>query len=298
MDEQVQKLKDNVSLTFKDILEYELFTLGHYSLSVYELLAAILAIVFGWLVSRTIKSLIYKSEKFDLAKKFAFSQIIHYIIVIFTLFMAMKALGINISPLLLGSGAILVGIGLGLQNLFLDFISGVIILLDRSVKVGDVIDVHNTIGQVMEIRMRTTTVLTRENKNIIFPNSILTKERLINFSHSDDVVRFVIEVGVHYDTDINLAEKLMLETIEEHPDVIQTEKATVFLENFGESSLDLKLFYYSRNLFSAPAVRSEIRRKILDKFREHNINIPFPIRTLDFPKEFFESQNANVQNKL
>ena len=146
MDEQVQKLKDNVSLTFKDILEYELFTLGHYSLSVYELLAAILAIVFGWLVSRTIKSLIYKSEKFDLAKKFAFSQIIHYIIVIFTLFMAMKALGINISPLLLGSGAILVGIGLGLQNLFLDFISGVIILLDRSVKVGDVIDVHNTIG--------------------------------------------------------------------------------------------------------------------------------------------------------
>ena len=298
MDEQVQKLKDNVSLTFKDILEYELFTLGHYSLSVYELLAAILAIVFGWLVSRTIKSLIYKSEKFDLAKKFAFSQIIHYIIVIFTLFMAMKALGINISPLLLGSGAILVGIGLGLQNLFLDFISGVIILLDRSVKVGDVIDVHNTIGQVMEIRMRTTTVLTRENKNIIFPNSILTKERLINFSHSDDVVRFVIEVGVHYDTDINLAEKLMLEAIEEHPDVIQTEKATVFLENFGESSLDRKLFYYSRNLCSAPAVRSEIRRKILDKFREHNINIPFPIRTLDFPKEFFESQNANVQNKL
>lgn len=297
MNNQVQQIKDNVSLTFKDILEYDLITLGKYSLSVFELLAAILAIVIGLIISRTVRSLIYKSEKFDLAKKFALSQIIHYIIVIATLFIALKALGINISPLLVGSGAILVGIGLGLQNLFLDFISGIIILLDRSVKVGDVIDIDSTIGQVMEIKMRTTTVLTRENKNIIFPNSILTKERLVNFSHLDDMVRFEIEVGVHYDTDINLAEKLMIEAANEHPDVIHSRKPTVFLEDFGESSLDLKLHFYSKNLFSAPAVRSEIRRSILKKFRENNINIPFPITTLDFPKGLLENKNINIQNR-
>ena len=98
-----------------------------------------------------VKKLIYKSSKIDVGKKFAFSQIFHYVIIIISFFLMMKSLGVNISPILVGSGALLVGVGLGLQGLFLDFVSGVIILFDRTVKVGDIVDLDGNIGEVQEI---------------------------------------------------------------------------------------------------------------------------------------------------
>lgn len=295
MEEGVKKISQDVGYTFKEILEYEIFTLGNYTLSVYEILAAVLVIFIGWLVSKTVKSFIYRSDNIELSKKFAFSKMLYYVIFIITFFMAIKILGVNISPLLLGSGAILVGIGLGLQNLFLDFISGVIILLDGTVKVGDVVDVDGTIGQVEEIQMRTTTILTRDNKHMIFPNAMLTKDKLINFSHGNDIVRFEIMVGIHYDSDVNLAESLMKAAVLEHKDVIKDEayKPIVRLENFGDSSLDLLMLYYSRNLFGQPIIRSEIRHSILKKFRENGIIIPYPTRTLEISNPNNETRKAN-----
>lgn len=276
--------KDNITLGLKDILEYQIFSLGKYHLSLYEILFALFLTLIGWFSIKILKNLIYKSEKIDISKKFAISQIMKYVIIIMTFFFIMKSLGVNVSPLLVGSGAVLVGIGLGLQNLILDFISGIIILVDRTIKVGDVIDIDGTIGQVLEITMRTTTILTRDGKHIIFPNSTLTKSKLTNFSHDNDVVRFEISVGVHYDTDIDLAEKLLIKAALEHEHVLHQEpyQPLVRLENFGDSALDLKLFYNSRNLFRQPKIQSDIRKNILKKFREHQINIPYPIRTLDF----------------
>ena len=295
MDEKVQKISENFNPTLKDLLEYNLFTLGKYTLSVYEILAAILIIVFGIFISRMVKKLIYRSQKIDLGKKFAFSQIFHYVIIIFSFFLMMKSLGVNISPILVGSGALLVGVGLGLQSLFLDFVSGVIILFDRTVKVGDIVDIDGNIGEVSDIRMRTTAILTRDNKDMIFPNSLLTKDKLINFSHNDNIVRFQVEVGVHYDSDIELVERLMIESTKEVEDISHSKEPFVFLESFGDSCLDLTLYYYSRNLFSAPRIRNEVRRNILKKFRENGIDIPYPIRTLEFRKE--ENQNEMPTEK-
>ncbi|USL96386.1 mechanosensitive ion channel [Riemerella anatipestifer] len=285
MRENVNQITDDVNLTLKQILEYEIFSLGKYSLSVYEIAAAVIVILIGILIVKVTRKVIYRSDRLDLGKKFAFSQILQYAIFIITFFIAMKALGINISPLLVGSGAILVGIGLGLQNLFLDFISGVIILVDRTIKVGDVIDIDGIVGRVDQIHMRTTSIITRDNKSMIFPNSVLTKEKLINFSHTDEMVRFDIEVGVHYDTDIDLATRILMEAAMENDFVFKNElyQPVVRLENFGDSSLDLKLFYFSKELFRAPQTKNEIRRLILAKFRENGIVIPYPIRTVEFP---------------
>ncbi|WKS95200.1 mechanosensitive ion channel family protein [Riemerella columbina] len=290
MKENVDKITDDVSLTFKQILEYEIFSLGKYSLSVYEIAAAAIIALIGFFIAKMVKKLIYKTDRLDLGKKFAFSQIIQYIVFIITFFVVMKSLGINISPLLVGSGAILVGVGLGLQNLFLDFISGVIILIDRTIKVGDVIDIGGVVGRVEQIHMRTTSVMTRDHKSMIFPNSVLTKEKLINFSHADDMVRFEIEVGVHYDTDIDLATQLLIEAALENDFVVKEEtyQPLVRLENFGDSALELKLFYFSVHLFRAPQTRNEIRRSILKKFREKGINIPYPIRTLELGQDLAE----------
>ena len=298
MKDDVKKLTNEVSITFKDILEYKIFTLGKYSLTVYEIAAALIFILLGYFAVLLVKKLIYRSEKLDLGKKFAFTQILKYIILIITFFIVMRTIGVNISPLLVGSGAILVGIGLGLQNLFLDFISGIIILLDRTVRVGDVVDVDGTVGQVQEIQMRTTTVLTRDNKNIIFPISMLTKDRLINFSHNDSNAVFDIEVGVHYDTDIDFAEKLMMEAALQHDDVMKEPAPVVRLEEFADSALVLKMFYTSENLFRSPRVKSDIRKGILKKFRENQINIPYPIRTLEIPMNFSENEeNKNASPK-
>lgn len=290
MNDEVKNIKENVSVTFKEILEYQIFSLGKYNLTVYEVLGALIIIILGFFISKFARRFIYKSEKLDFGKKFAFAQILHYLIVIIIFFLAMKMLGVNISPLLVGSGAILVGIGLGLQNLFLDFISGVIILFDRTIQAGDIIDVDGTIGKVQEIKMRTTTVLTRDNKNIIFPNSILTKDKLVNFSHNDEIVSFDINVGVHYDSDLDLVEKLMKEAALEHEEVLNDPPPVVRLENFGDSSLDMKMYYNSKNLFKQPSIRSGIRKAVLKKFRENNVNIPYPIRTLDMPKDTFSDK--------
>lgn len=298
MKDNVDKITEDVSLTFKQILEYEIFSLGKYSLNVYEIAAALIVILLGILFARVIRKLIYKSDRLDLGKKFAFSQIIQYLVFIMTFFIAMKSLGINISPLLVGSGAILVGVGLGLQNLFLDFISGVIILIDRTIKVGDVIEVEGIVGRVEQIHMRTTSIITRDHKSMIFPNSVLTKEKLINFTHADDMVRFEIEVGVHYQTDIEQASKILIAAAEEHEFVVKDPlyKPTVRLENFGDSALELKLFYFSTHLLIAPKVKSEIRRVILEKFRAEGINIPYPIRTIEFNPQTPASINTSNIN--
>lgn len=283
MKDQVGEISENVGLTFNQFLQYEILSLGKYSLSVYEILAALIIVLLAIFLNRVTKKLIYRSDKVDIGKKFAISQILYYIIFIIATIMVMKSLGVDISPLLLGSGAILVGIGLGLQNLFLDFISGVIILFDRSVQMGDIIDIDGTIGEVKEIRMRTTTIQTRERKSVIYPNSLLTKDKLVNFSHDSPAVIFTIEVGVGYETDIDLASSLLEKAARENPAVLQDKPIIVRLENFGDSSLDLKLYYYSLKLFEAPQIRSDIRKAILSNFRENKINIPFPIRTLKFP---------------
>jgi small-conductance mechanosensitive channel len=136
MNEISNVINNSISITFKEVLEYKIFSLSKYSLTVYEVVGALVILMIGLVVSKIIRRLIYKSERFDLGKKFAFSQVFHYVIVIIMFFLVMKVLGVDISPLLVGSSVILVGIGLGLQNLFLDFISGVIILLDRTIQVG------------------------------------------------------------------------------------------------------------------------------------------------------------------
>ncbi|AVF47384.1 mechanosensitive ion channel protein MscS [Elizabethkingia anophelis] len=280
-----------MELTLKEILEYHIFALGQYSLTVYQLISSAVIVLVGLGIVRVFKSLIYKSEKIDVGKKFAFAQILKYIIIVFTAILAFRTLGVDVSPLLLGGSVILVGIGLGLQNLFLDFISGVIILLDRSIKVDDVVEIENVVGKVQQINIRTSTILTRDNKSMIIPNSILTKNKIVNMSYDDDVANFGISIGVGYDSDVDLVMKLMLEAAIEHPEVFQEKPAVARLSNFGDSSLDFSLFFNSRYLFKAEAIKSDLRLSILNKFRENNIDIPFPIRTLYTPDLLKQKEN-------
>lgn len=270
-----------MEVSLKEFLEYPLVSIGKYTLTVIEIIAVMVIIVVGYFVNYLVKKILYKSQKLDSGSKYAFYQIVHYILIIIVFVLVLRTLGVDISPFLVGSSAILVGIGLGLQNLILDFISGVVILVDRSVRVGDILDVNGVMGKVTEIKMRTTKLVTNDFKTMIFPNSHLTKDKLTNYSYENDTVIFTVDVGVHYESDLNLVSKLLIESATENPETSATQKPFVRLENFGDSSLDLRLYFYTSTPYRSSQIKSDIRLAILEKFRKFNISIPYPISTIE-----------------
>jgi small-conductance mechanosensitive channel len=178
-----------------------------------------------------------------------------------------------------GSAALLVGVGFGLQNLFSDFTSGIILLLDSTIKVNDVIEIDGLVGKVKEINLRTTTVLTRDDIYIIIPNTDLTKNQLVNWTYSSISSRFEIKVGVDYSSDVQLVMRLMKEA-SNHPNVLKNPESFVRFSDYGDSSLDFTLLFWSEDVFRIETIKSDIRIKLFELFKEHQIQIPFPQRVV------------------
>ncbi len=264
----------------KEILEYKLLEIGTYSLSVYNIASIIVLILAVWGMLKAFKIFITNNRRLRKSKQYAIYQIIKYLIVAISLLVALEILGVKVGVMLAGSAALLVGIGLGLQNLFNDFVSGIIILLDSTVKVNDIIEVNGLFCKVQRINIRTTTVLTRDDKYIILPNSTLTGNQLINWTHLHNTSRFEIRIGVDYSADISLAMKLITGVAGEHPLVVKDPEPYVRLFDFGNSSIDLVLLFWSDEIFRVENIKSEIRIKILEKLKENNITIPFPQRVV------------------
>ena len=193
---------------------------------------------------------------------------------------ALESIGIKLTLLIAGSAALLVGLGLGLQSVFQDFISGVVILVESTIQVNDVIEVEGFVGRVKEIGLRTSKVVTRDDIVTIIPNSKFTTERVINWSHTKRKTRFHINVGVAYGSDVELVREVLLECAAEHEEVENTPKPFVRFIDFGNSSLDFELFFWSVNNFYVENIKSDLRFLIDKKFRENKIQIPFPQRDI------------------
>ena len=264
----------------KDIFEYKLLEIGSYSLYVYRIVFVLLLIIAVWLILKILKKMIMRNRMIRRKRQHAVYQILKYLLIIIATLSSLKIIGVNVSAMLVGSAALLVGVGLGLQNLFNDFVSGVIILLDATVKVGDIIEVNELFCRVQRINIRTTTVLTRDDKYIILPNSALTASQLINWTHGHLTSRFEIKVGVDYSADVHKAMEIIQAAAENNPMVLKDPKPFVRLSDFGSSSIDLTLLFWSDEVFRVEYVKSEIRLKIFDDFKENGITIPFPQRVV------------------
>nr|WP_320059256.1 mechanosensitive ion channel domain-containing protein [uncultured Bacteroides sp.] len=266
---------------FDEILNYSIIRLTKTSdvkvLTVIELLAIIAGM---FLVMCFIKKTIYRSKHLDLGKKYSINNLIRYIITIITFGWILQLFGFNLKIILAGSAALLVGVGLGLQNLFSDFVSGIIILIDSSIKVNDVIDINGLVCEVREINLRTTLVLTRDDKFILLPNTLLTKNELINWTHSISSSRFEVSVGVDYSSDIDLLMKVMKEVCEQQEGVLNVPVPFVRFNDFGDSSLLFTVYFWCENVFRVENIKSQIRHDLFYKFRQHNISIPFPQRVV------------------
>jgi len=264
----------------KKIFDYTLFEDGDYSIKIITIVKAIVFLFIVLLLLKLIRKAIYRIDKIDIGKRYSLYSLVRYLVIIIAIMIGLQLFGFNLSLLVASSAALLVGIGLGLQNLFSDFISGIILLVDSSVKVNDVIQLNEMVCIVQEINLRTTTVLTRDDKYIILPNSDLTRNQLINWTHSHRSSRFEVAVGVDYSSDIHQVMQILKDAVNKQPGILKNPEPFIRFVDFGDSSLNFSIIFWSEELFRVENIKSELRIKVFDMFKENDITIPFPQRVV------------------
>jgi small-conductance mechanosensitive channel len=265
--------------TINEILDYKLINIGQYILTVNTLLTVLFIIITTKFIIWLIKKGLYKAQKFkklDHGSLLALYQIIRYILWIVAISVILERIGIKITVLLTGSAALLVGVGIGIQQTFNDFISGIILLAEGSTRVGDILEVDGDIIKIQKIGLRTSQGIKRDDIVVIIPNSKIINNQVINWTHKSKKTRFGIKVSVAYGSDIELVSKLLIESVLEQKTIIDKTKTEARLVDFGNSSLDFELLFFSRDIFRIEKVKSDIRKTINQKFNENNITIPFP----------------------
>lgn len=266
-------------------VNFVLLHFGSYSISVLTIMSLFLIFVGAKLVLWIIRKALYRkqnSQKLDEGNLYAIFQIIKYVVWVVAIALMMQAVGINLTVFLAGSAALLVGIGLGLQQTFNDIVSGIILLSERSIKVNDILEIDGDVVRIQHIGLRTSMGLDRDEISIIIPNSSITTNKVVNWSHQSKQTRFKIDVGVAYGSNVELVMKLLKDAAFEHPEVTDKSAINVRFCDFGNSSLDFQVLFFSENIFRIERVKSEIRVIINRKFIENNICIPFPQMDVHF----------------
>ncbi|WP_423998378.1 mechanosensitive ion channel family protein [Maribacter sp. IgM3_T14_3] len=239
-----------------------------------------------------------KMEADDKLKFISIFKFIKYLVYVIVILFTMSAAGINITILITASAALFVGLGLALQEIFQDIIGGIFIIVDKSLRVGDIIEIDNKVGKVFEIKLRTTRAITRDDKVIIIPNHKFISDIVYNYTQNHKTTRELVRVGVAYGSDIELVTNLLLEVVKSQRNILKSPKPFVIFEDFGDSALIFAVNFYITDSFTDPRVKSEVRYKIDAAFRKNNISIPFPQRDIHLFQQgpFKHSNVSNAEN--
>jgi len=268
-------------MNLKDLLQYTLFSFDNITVTVSKLIEVIVIIIITrfliWGVKKITKRQV-STGRADNGSAESIIQIFRYVAWIISITIILQSIGVKLTLLLAGSAALLVGIGLGLQQIFKDFIGGIILLFDRSLKVSDVVELNGIVGRVLRITMRTTHIETRDNIHLIIPNSKFIESEVINWSYNGERTRFSIKIGVAYGSDTKIVSELLVQAALSSPKVVKEPVPYVLFKDFGDSSLDFELIFWTDQIFRVELLKSEIRYRIDELFRTNNINIPFPQR--------------------
>ncbi len=287
MEDKVEQSIDSISSStsllgseLDEFLSTNFINLGSFHLNMYNIINIVFVILLTQLALVLIQKFLFNPKRnISRDKKanfYALFQFVRYISWTIAIVVIMDNLGIDSDIFKIGGGALLVGIGLGMQDLFINFISGIILMVEGSLKVGDILEIDQDVVKITEIGLRTSKGINRNNVSIILPNSQITNNKVINWSHQRDATRFLLDVGVAYGSDADLVKEILIESAEEHPAVDKKRKISAVLTHFGESSLDFQLVFYSYESFRIEMIKSDIRLTINRKFIENKIIIPFP----------------------
>lgn len=299
----------NPVISVKNILAISILDLSHetikngakiregINLTVGKLVTFFVILFFAKIIFQIFRIAFYKSTKdkewIDESRRYTIVQLSKYFIFTFAILAGLSSAGIPITLIYGGATAILVGLGLGLQEMFTDVVSGFILLVDGSVRVNDIVEIGDVIAKVEKINIRTSFVKTMDGKTIIVPNSKLTEENVINWTVSEHITRFHVSVGVAYGSDTEKVKNLLYKVALDHPLVDKRRKIVVMFQDFGDSSLKFDLFFWAARSWEIMVIKSDIRFAIDKAFRENDIQIPFPQRDLHIKSDF----RANVQNQ-
>ena len=265
-------------------VDYTLYQNESFSLKISSLFVFVFVILlvrlFVWFLINVVLYKIYNKRQLAPGSQYAINQLLKYILYVFGLIIALDAIGINMSLVIGGAAALLVGIGLGLQQIFNDLFSGIVLLFERSIEVGQIIEVDGEVGVVSKIGLRSSYIETRDHVTLILPNSRIVSGKVTNWNHEDKRVRFVVTVGVAYGSDTDLVKRLLLECTKDHIKILSYPHSFVRFTDFADSALNFELHYWSTELMAAEDVKSDLRFRIDKAFRENNIQIPFPQRDI------------------
>lgn len=276
----------NPDVSFRMFLEYKIIETKNFQLSFSHIIVVVGVFYLAKLAVRLFQLIITqrlrKRKDYDAGLEYVYVQFSKYVIYIIAIIIASKILFSNISGLLTGSLGILVGVGLGLQDVFRDFIAGIVLLVERNLMVGDIIELPDQDGQemlvakVVKIGVRTSKIETREGNVLILPNTQLTQNRIENWSHGSLLSRFSIEVPIAYGADTELVTRLLKQAALSHTKVSKTSEVIVRLSDFQQNNLKFELLFWADQSWQINNFRSEIRMEIDRLFREYKINMPYP----------------------
>ncbi len=277
------ELQDILSAA-QDILEIEIFSVQGDPVTVGSLTVFFFFFI-GFLILGSIARRVLQGkilERFDLAPgiQFTLARITQYVIVILGVLISFQFLEINLTSLAVIFGLLSVGIGFGLQNITANFISGLIIMFERPITVGDRVEVGELEGDVIEISIRSTKIRAMNNTYIIVPNTQFVENNVVNLSHGDPTFRLHIHVGVSYTSDLDKVLKALNEVANEHPKVMKHPKHQVHLKEFGDSAWEMELRVWIPDVKDRYILRNELNQAIVRKFADYSIEIPFPQRDL------------------
>ena len=266
-----------------EALRAPLFTMGDAAFTlwmlIYLMIASLLLIFASSAVKKIIIQRVLLKSRIELGVRVAVASIVKYTLLVVGFIVIFQTAGINLSSITILFGALGIGIGFGLQNVTNNFVSGLIILFERPIKVGDRIEVAKIAGDVVDISMRATTIVTNDNISIIVPNSQFISETVINWSHTDRNVRFNFPVGVSYKEDPETVQKILLVIALDNPGVLKNPKPDVLFSEYADSAMVFNLRVWTREYINRPGVlKSQLYYEVARRFREQGIEIPFPQR--------------------
>ena len=286
MSQNLDKIEETITESslwesIKHILSLHVDFSDKISISIFNILLLITVIFFTTILLRfafnVITRTLTKENKSKFNVIYGYFRWLAYIII---LLITLNGIGVDVTAIFAASAALLIGVGLALQTLFKDIISGILILIDETVHVGDIIEIDGKVGRIEIIKLRTTRAVTLDNKVLIIPNHLYLESSVFNWTQNGTITRESVNVGVAYGSDTKLVEKLLIEAASSHNDVLKAPPPMVMFTEFADSSLNFKLVFTLNDSFKSSLPKSDIRFKIDELFRENNISIPFPQRDI------------------
>ncbi len=250
--------------------------------SLRDILEALVVLALTWVATRNLPGLLevgmLRRLQVDAATRYALTSVTRYLILFTGTIFGLAMLGLRWSNLQWLAAGFSVGLGFGMQEIFANFISGLIVLFERPFRIGDVISIGGVEGTVARIRTRATTIVDWDNKEVVVPNKSFITDRLVNWTLSDTTTRIVIKVGIAYRNDPAQAQQLLLEIAAAHAQVLADPAPNCWMIGFGDSTQDFELRVYVGEINQRNPVRTELQMRIVQVFREHDIEIAFPQR--------------------